>query len=148
MKTRLILSIVIILTTFSCKKGDSIIGDLNCTVTAIHGKKDNIIGKWKLVTGRQFGYKITNEDYSCQNIIYEFKSNGNLIVTGDVENYFGISPGTYEFKLNSKPVHEWIEEKQTLRIGDRDWPCGISQYKMTLNDSPLDGPILTLYRIQ
>jgi hypothetical protein len=138
------------LTTFSCKKGDSIIDDLNCTVTAVHGKKDNIIGKWKLVAGRQVGIdKMRIEDYSCQNIIYEFRSDGNLIVTGDAENYLGISQGTHEFKLTSKPVYEWLEEKQTLRIGgDRDWACGISQYKMTLNDSPLDGPKLTLYRIQ
>lgn len=144
MKIRLIFSIVIMLTTLSCKKSEITIDDLQCPVTAISGKKNNVIGKWKLVTEQFTFFNPRTEDLSCQDIIYEFKSDGNLIVTG-YEN----EPLQYkEFELISKPLFEQMEEKQTLRIGYGDWACDISQHKMTLNASPVDGSIRTFYRIQ
>lgn len=144
MITRIILSIIIMLSTLSCKKSEIIIDDLQCPVTAMHGKKENIIGKWKLVTEQFTFFNPRIEDLSCQNIIYEFKSAGNLIITG-----YKDEPIQYkEFELISKPLFDDMKEGQTLIINHSKWKCTISQNKMIIDRSYIDGSIRTFYRIK
>ncbi len=151
MKAKIILAIIIMLSTLSCKKDDSIIADLKCTVTAVHGEKDNIIGKWKLVKQNN-AWDLPIIDYSCQNIIYEFKSDGNLLVIGDNEDQLSVPLGSHKFELTAIPLpNDPLKEVRSLSIiGDSlsSWPCEISTNEMTLSQAMLDGPTLTFYRIQ
>lgn len=153
MKSTIILSLIIMLSFFSCKKDELDINDLQCPVTAIQGEKNDIIGKWKLVKQKN-AWGLPTIDYSCQNIIYEFKSDGNLLVTsGDGKNDLSIPLGSHEFELISTPLpNDPLKEVQSLSIiGDSmssSWPCEISANEMTLSQAWLDGPNLTFYRIQ
>ena len=70
--------------------------------------EDVIIGKWKLLQVDIGFDNPTTFDYSQYNIIYEFKTNNVLTIsgkTGDVEIYRGHEIGEhfYEIKMNASP---------------------------------------------
>lgn len=85
-------------------------GKLQCKSEPVFGKKDDIVGKWKLVqtwsiTGSQNGAAIIDTvDVSCNNVIYEFKADNTLTVTGDKDD---VAPGKYTYSyrtINSCPT--------------------------------------------
>lgn len=149
MKTKIILAIIIMLSTLSCKKSEITIDDLQCPVTAIQGKENVIIGKWKLVK-QDNAWGVPSVDYSCQKIIYEFKSDGRLLVTGNVEYLLSIPLGSHKFELARLSNYPMKDVQSLNIIGElmSSWPCEISTNEMTLSQAMLDGPTLTLYRIQ
>lgn len=90
-----------------------------------------LIGKWRLEKVQTVFYDPQVYDYSGDNIIYEFKRDGKLIVSSDIEDYQGLGTGEYPYKVSSN----------ILTIGNSDCEYSISGSELTLDDSPLDGPI-------
>lgn len=72
------------------------------------------IGKWKLIaiadkrTNPEVppGYEEPSHDYSENNIIYQFKKNGELVITSDIENIAGLQPGKYSYKVRPESTIE------------------------------------------
>ena len=63
--------------------------------------RDNIIGKWKLMyflSREEADWIFDTVDYSNENIIYEFRSNNKLIITGYVENDFSQGEHYYSYQ--------------------------------------------------
>lgn len=59
---------------------------LKCPVSPLSGKAGDIVGKWKLVLATETQVSTPQlMDYSCDNIIYEFRKDGKLVITSDVE---------------------------------------------------------------
>ena len=76
-----------------CKKKYDVIcpppvSDENCAILAVpvHDEKASIVGKWKLMIAKTHGWQpIKCTDYCQYNIVFEFKSNNVLTVSGDLE---------------------------------------------------------------
>lgn len=64
-----------------------LIDEFNCPSVAYTGVDTSIIGKWKLMQWNTLhpvsGAIVTFHDYSCEEIVYEFRSDKTLIITGD-----------------------------------------------------------------
>ena len=60
---------------------DEKIENLACPPVAVSGKKDDIIGKWKMVVSYKYDNYVVEEitDYSCEEIIYEFREDSLLV---------------------------------------------------------------------
>ena len=94
--------------------------DLSCPFDYDKTDSDNVLGKWKLVrtTRGQYGspeYTIT--DYSCNNITYEFTTDGRFIIESDVEE---IPDSVYSYKGGENIVPD---------------PLGLRTGNMSINDS-------------
>lgn len=111
---------------------------------------NQLIGKWKLLEAKFYGLEGGNSsqgsiDYTDDNIIYNFKSNGILIVTG--EENAGYTSGEYEYFFeedylggNSDP------EEMLVKINNSIWTYDLTNGKMTLGQSYVDGPDLIFER--
>jgi len=82
---------------FNCSKdsennieenSNCIVGEIDTDITS-----NRIIGEWKLLKSKTYFH---DYDYSNQNIIYNFKSNGELVVTG-ANKTGGYPIGTYNY---------------------------------------------------
>jgi hypothetical protein len=112
--------------------------DCLCRFDFTHEEPASIVGKWKLEKIRVISrLGIFCTDYSPYNVVYEFKENGILIVTGDIEDYNWT--GDYSFVKD-----EW-------GMGQDGYPWGLningstnwyilSSKKLIIDNSPLDGP--------
>jgi hypothetical protein len=70
---------------------DRIASGLQCPPRVLSGKLSRIIGKWKLVKGMR-----DSIDYSCTNVIYDFRTDGTVIVNSDMAGFeSGIYPYNY-----------------------------------------------------
>ncbi|MBK7480595.1 MAG: hypothetical protein IPI69_13350 [Bacteroidales bacterium] len=119
-----------------------------CHVKTIKGPENDITGKWKLIKGQTVFYNPQTIDYSCDNIIYHFESDGRLKIDSDIDDIIGFDSGEYTYEFSMSVLYENIEEKFTLKINDIHLPCNISRSDLIIDDSPLDGPILHLVRIK
>ena len=131
MKKNLILILVIIILS-SCSKDDK-------------SSSIPIVGEWKLMETRILDFSGNPTiDYSSENIIYSFQSNGKLLVTGSQN--IGYPNGEYEYLfgedyLSGAPSSE--ESKIFLvKIDNLKWIYNLSNGKMILGQSYVDGPDL------
>jgi hypothetical protein len=69
--------------------------------------RENIIGKWKLMyflsRNSDDFLQFDTINYSHENIIYDFRSNNKLIITGYVEDDFAEGEHTYNYVQMMKP---------------------------------------------
>lgn len=147
MKILAVLIAVVLMFNLSCKDEKvDVDDDLKCPVSAIKGANNKIIGKWKLVKwSLPFSPNSNEIDYSCNEVIYEFGSNGILNVTSDLQERQGYANGSYtfEFKMSNNKPQLTING---LVFGD-GYILTLSSTKMIWNNSPVDGPIYTFIRI-
>ena len=140
---------IFLLTIVSCRKDEIPEQNLKCPVVAVNGADDNILGKWKLVNANIVFSNPRTEDYSCDEIIYDFRADGILVVSsGASGDSVGHQQGQYTYAFTADRLFEGIEESYTLSINETKIASGIKNNKLVLNDSPLDGPILYFVRIQ
>lgn len=105
-----------------------------------------ISGNWKLVEVKLHGFQgASSIDYSGDNITYNFKTNGILIVTGG-ENV-GHTVGEYKYFFGDDHLGANSDPKVLLvKINDSKWTYNLSNGKMTLGKSYVDGPDLVFTR--
>ncbi|MFD1631212.1 lipocalin family protein [Pseudopedobacter beijingensis] len=115
-------------------------------------KKDKtstgIVGKWTLVKVKTVFYEPQEYYYSENNIIYQFRANGtlNVYVTGDISEYMGKRPGEYSYRVEKSSIYK---ETDVIVINNgSEAICSISGNNLTIDDSPLDGPIYYFTRVK
>ena len=113
---------------FCKKKYDVIcpppISDENCAILAlpVHDEHASIVGKWKLITRKSNSRPQMCFDYCPYNIVFEFKSNNVLTVSGDRTQLpssvgFVLYPATEdEFYYSFVESNGWGEWKILLKI--------------------------------
>ncbi len=119
-----------------------------CNTNAVTGSQDDIVGEWKQVKGKTVFYNPRIIEYTCNNIIYKFKSDGSLNILSDVENPIGYNSGDHLYEFSQNNLYGNPDENFTLKIDNTNWACSISGSNMVLDDSPVDGPILYFIRIK
>ncbi|EPR73710.1 hypothetical protein ADIWIN_1347 [Winogradskyella psychrotolerans RS-3] len=132
MKNKLIL-IVMLVTVFSCSDDD-------------FSSVNKIVDEWKLTEIRYYtpsGNSII--DYSDVNIIYDFRENGTLIVSGTEQGIY--NNGTYEYEIEEGVV-EGISDLVifTVKIDQTYWTYDLTNGIMKLGISHVDGPDLIFER--
>lgn len=109
---------------------DEEIANLNCKVTPVCGEKGNIVGKWKLVKATEALVTApTSIDYSCENIIYEFRPDNKLVVTSNIE---GQMSGEYEYQYKLPEACPTCLSNQNLYIGEASFYGHISANKLEM----------------
>ena len=114
-----------------------------------HDKDASIIGKWKLENIRVNSRSgICCADCSLNNIVYEFKQDGSLTVSGNTDNYGLHESGEYTF----------IKDEWSLGLDGYPWGLNInkgntlwymlSSKKLIIDYSPLDGATLYFVKIE
>jgi len=147
-------ALVILIAVFSqtCKKSASpveTVETLQCAVNSVAGKQHEIRGKWKLVSYRTVFYNPTTTDYSCNQIIYEFKQGGRLVVSSDVVEPNGYPAGDYSYEFNQQAASGGNPAHYTLRVGEHsEWPATVGSSEMILSQAYLDGPVMRFIRIK
>jgi len=129
----------LLITIISCSKTDSI--------------NDQIIGEWKLIEVISYGLEGGNSsegsiDYSKENIIYNFQSNGKLFVIGETNAAHSVGEYDYFFGedyLSGSPSEN--ERKILLvKIDNSKWTYNLTNGVMILGKSFVDGPNLVFER--
>ncbi len=111
---------------------------------------NQIIGEWKLIEAKFYGLEGGNSsegsiDYSDKNIIYNFQLNGTLTVSG--EENAGYPDGTYEYFFGEDHLGGMNDPEILLvKINESKWTYDLTNGKMTLGQSYVDGPDLILER--
>ncbi|TXK77095.1 hypothetical protein [Mesonia sp. K4-1] len=109
-----------------------------------------IIGEWKLMEAKFYGLEGGDSsegsiDYSDQNIIYDFQANGTLTVAGG-ENA-GYPNGTYEYFFGEDHlIGTDGPETLIVKVNESKWAYDLTNEKMTLGNSYVDGPDLVFER--
>jgi hypothetical protein len=135
MKKNLIL-ILAIITLSSCSKDDN-------------PSTKQIVGEWKLMEARILNFS-TNPtiDYSNENIIYNFQSNGKLLVTGSQN--IGDPNGEYEYLFGNDYLSGAPSSGESkillVKINNSKWTYNLTNGKMILGQSYVDGPDLYFER--
>jgi len=113
-----------------------------------HLQDNQIIGKWKLIEVQYLGIDgLSSKDYSSENIIYNFKSNGILEVTGG-EN-IGYSTGEYDYIFGEGNLGgDNVDPKVLLlQIDGSKWTFDLNNEKLKIGQSYVDGADLIFVRI-
>lgn len=110
---------------------------------------DQIIGEWKLMMAKIIDFSPNPPiiDYSNENIIYNFKSNGKLVVTGGQN--IGYPNGEYEYFFGEDYLGGGLgNEPKVLivKINGSKWTYNLTGKEMKLGQSYVDGPDLILER--
>lgn len=118
----------------SCSDNDSEcmvkneIADLKCPVSPICGKKDDIVGKWKLVKAQsKRPIEPSKIDYSCEEIIYEFRTDKILVISSNIDRHFD---GEHEYWYLPPPYDCIISNN--AYIDDMPFNFQVSESIMTM----------------
>jgi hypothetical protein len=116
---------------------------------------NQILGKWKLVKVEYYKWNLNNNatlqtiDYSDKNIIYDFRSNNKLIVTGDQNIDNGNRESDYIFEkdfLTGQPS-EGESKMLLVKIAGSKWTYSLTNGTiMILGQSYIDGADLYFER--
>ncbi|TZF85711.1 hypothetical protein FW774_01140 (plasmid) [Pedobacter sp. BS3] len=120
-----------------CQKKDASNGILQCPVDAVAGSETDIGGKWKLVKGEHYSSNSRQrqtKDYSCNNIVYQFHSDGRLIISSDIEDNIGFAAGEYMYEAT---LHGG-GQNDLLKIGNNLYAVAMFSDKMTVEINPID----------
>ena len=111
-----------------------------CVFDFAHDKTASIIGKWKLEKIRVSSrLGISCMDCSSYNVLYEFKQNGTLTVSGNTKNLGCHESGEYSFIKD-----EWSMGRDDypwglkINYGSTNWYM-LSSKKLIIDYSPGDG---------
>ncbi len=130
--------IVFTTTIFSCSNTDVI-------------SENQIIGEWKLIEAKIPKAAGVNSstgsiDYSNNDIIYNFKSNNILTVSGGTN--VGYPNGNYDYFWGEDYLSTTTDPKILLvKINESKWIYNLINEKMILEKSYIDGPDLVFERI-
>ena len=100
----------------------------------------SIIGKWKLMKECTSGFGSLSEeiDYSNLNIVYEFKTNGILTVSGN-GNAGLVGKGNHSYSIGNY---------QVLQIGNSSSWYAVSSNELIIDSRPVDGSAFYFAKIE
>jgi len=106
----------------------------------------NSLGKWKLVNVT-FAMVGESNDYSEYNIVYEFKTNNVLTISGKIEGielYRGHCIGEHTYAIMCIDYEDGYEYR--LTIDTTTYGYQISSEGLKFDNLPLDGPVYTFVK--
>src|SRR5690625_1434210 len=144
------LLITILVLTGGCEKKEINENELQCPVTIQEGSDDDIMGKWKLIKAdiTRLAEEIRTEDYSCDDIIYHFREDRSLLISGVEDGMPVQQNGEYSYELIDSILYEHMDYDYTLKIDSQKIACGMEDNAMILDASPLDGNTLYFVRVE
>jgi hypothetical protein len=132
---KILILILTIATLTNCSNDDSI--------------NDQINGEWKLIGVSTMDFNSNPQiDYPNENIIYNFRPNGILLVTGGEDIAYPNGEYDYFFGKDYLSGAPSAGESKTLivNINSTKWTYDLTNGIMTLSTSYVDGPILRFER--
>lgn len=112
---------------------------------------NQIIGEWRLKQVNYYGLEggTSSEgiiDYNDKNVFYNFKANGELLVTGDDNP--GYNSGTYTYVYGEDYLGDAATDSKIVlvKIDGSKWTYNYLNGEMTLGKSYVDGPDLVFVK--
>ena len=103
----------------------------------------SILGKWRLISGEWPMGRITY-DFSQYYIVYEFKSDNVLTVTGDVDDQVRLGDFPYYFlTATDSDIRRWY----TIRILATPYKHQVTEEELILDSRQAAGPLYYFVRI-
>jgi hypothetical protein len=137
-----IIGMVLFLPLFGgCQESIDPDGELRCQVVAVEGTEEGVEGKWKLVKGEVFSstsQELLMEDYSCNNIFYQFNYDGKLVINSDLEDYIGHKSGEYMYEI----IMQSGVEFNLLKMDNQLFFISHSTSDMTIGVNPINPLVL------
>ncbi len=117
----------------------------SCKTEKEKGLVGNIIGNWKLVKQDRLFISTGEIDYSCDHIIFSFKTDNTYTISSNSTTFLDSSEDSIEYQL--QPINP---SKKNFKFTARgiDWQCTISEYDMTWDNTILDGGRRIFIRIK
>lgn len=118
-----------------------------CSCSNDDDRSNAITGTWKLMESVSYGQGgISSINYSNKNILYDFRFNGILVVSGG-ENA-GYPDGEYEYTFEKDYLGGSPEGSKSwlVKINSAKWTYDLSDGVMILSKAYVDGPTLKFER--
>lgn len=138
----------------SCtEKKNDVDNDCLSIFNIIHDKSASILGKWKLIKTRGIvlsseGYDLKCYDYSRYDIVYEFKTNNVLTISGDLDIWPKIGEHFYSIVDDEKGLG-MVGLPYGLKIGDNlTYWYQVTSKELIIDMRPLDGTTYYLVKIK
>ena len=123
---------------------DCIVGEID-----IINSSDHIIGEWKLLRTRVLWPEYQNWDFSNENIIYNFKKDGVLVVS-ESGGIGGLKKGEYSYVLEKDYLSNYPNSNEPMiwlvKIMGMKWTYGSQNDLMVIGQSYVDGHDLCFER--
>ena len=125
--------------------------DCSWIYKTVHDESSTILGKWKLMIIRDNPFNPKCLDYCQYNIVFEFKTNNVVTISGNTElpNLFFIEDGD---NLYSFVEFDWFDnasDKRRLSIGKASYYWyKINSEELVFDSSPVDGSMLYFIKIK
>jgi hypothetical protein len=121
---------------FGCSKED----EPNQIITG------EIVGQWKLIKVHARAWDSHITDLSAKNIVYNFISNGILLVSGGQTGRHTNGQHKYSFGEETLTIGGQNFESLIVRIGNQKWASSFSDGQMSLIELDSDGGSLTFVK--
>src|SRR5690606_4151677 len=73
-------------------------------------------------------------DYSCNQILYDFKPDGRFIVTSDIAESEGYNAGNYSYEIKRHTASAGNPAYYTLSVSQgQKWPVSVGRREMVLS---------------
>lgn len=135
---KIFLLISLILVLLNCRNQDS-------------ESSNPLVGQWKLIQTKTSAGNtgFVTEDFSSRNIVYDFKANNTLTVTGSSNEGGGYSDGNYSYQLLQKsfPLNP-NQSPNIVKISLSEWTYAVSGATLSLNTLHVDGSELIFQKIK
>jgi hypothetical protein len=105
-----------------------------------------IVGQWKMIYTHARAWDSHISDVSAKNIVYNFKSNGILLVSGDQIGRHTNDQHKYSFGEETLTIGGQNYERMIVRIGNQKWSSSFSDGQMSLMELDSDGGSLTFVK--
>ena len=120
----------------------------NCSNDDDNQTNSEIVGEWKLTKAIFISQTVEEIDYTDQNIVYNFHSNGVLSVSGGANAGYPI--GEYEYIFGEDYLTGSPNPGEPMivlvKIGNAKWTYDFTNGQMKIGQSYVDGPDLVFER--
>lgn len=136
------LPLLFFFTTLWISCTDDVLSEYECDVSYDAGVNSFKTGQWKLVV-LEISLSPSSTDYSCNQIIYNFQVDNQLIVTSDIPEDDDQFSGTFEYEIIESDVDDYM----TIRIDKSSKSLKVESGKMIMSQAHFDGPIYHLVKL-
>lgn len=105
-----------------------------------------IVGQWKLIYVHERSWDSYISDTSAKNIVYNFKSNGTLVVISEQPAPHKEGQHNYSFAEETIIIGGESFESFVVKIGDEKWLYSSSEEQMSISQLDNEGGTLTFVR--
>lgn len=105
-----------------------------------------VIGQWKLIYFQSQSWDSYMHDFTNENIEYDFKPTGILVVEGGGQHAIPHTDGPHDYLFRKASVDRQHEKRLMVKIDSQEWWYSFSDGEMMISQADRDGGMLVFIR--